>query len=232
MGRSSCARRQCASGLDDAVERTDRLRDRRAGWDIEVPAGPDGARCKRERLSVMNSPEAAEAREAFIERLAGFAAHAVPPCGMEAGVESTIAHVRAMKRSQVKPTKMHTLTISDRDPATGLLAVTLRDLLRIIGDPARCSSWRLAGIEALGPSADDVHAASDAGAVLGGEDLLRIANGLDQIIDGYFRAYRGLESEPWLIVRAVDSTSWDVASESSATLDEIKRAYRNVTEVR
>jgi hypothetical protein len=64
-----------------------------AGEDIEVPAGPDGARCKRERLSVVNSPEAAKAREAFIERLAGFSAHAVPPCTMEGGVESTLARL-------------------------------------------------------------------------------------------------------------------------------------------
>jgi len=123
---------------------------------------------------------------------------------------------------------MRTLTLYDRDASTGLLAITLGDLLRIVGEAVHASSWRLAGVEALGASADELHTASDAGAVVTGEDLLRIAEGVDQVIDGYFRAYRTGEHEPWLILRAVDSTSWDVASKSSHTLDAIRQQYSHV----
>ena len=46
--------------------------------------------------------------------------------------------------------------------------------------------------------------------LISGELLLQLAADITQVIDGKFAGYRLNESQPWLIVTAVDSSAYDV----------------------
>ncbi len=81
------------------------------------------------------------------------------------------------------------------------------------------------GVEATGASAAELHAAADTNTPLAGDALLAIADRLDQVVDGYLRAFASGDPRPWLILCAVDGTSWDVASTSEEALKEVRKGY-------
>jgi hypothetical protein len=123
-----------------------------------------------------------------------------------------------------------TITLPEREPRPNEPALTLSGLLQVLGKPALDSRWRISDVEATGSSSDALHAASDDGIELDGARLLALADGLHQVIDGDFRAFAEGAEEPWVIVRAVDSTSWDVASTSDEALDAVRMRYAGVIE--
>jgi len=63
-------------------------------------------------------------------------------------------------------------------------------------------------------------------------DLLRLVTPDVQIVDGAVRGYIGAsDPSPVVVIRAVDSTSWDVESENSEIIAAIKRAYPDAAEL-
>ena len=123
--------------------------------------------------------------------------------------------------------KMAAISIRDLG-ANGVLSFDLIDLLRLAGPAVAASSWLCSGVEATGPRADEIHAAADCGVVLGGDELLRIASGISQVIDGDFRAMTGPGAQPWLRIRAIDSSEFVVIGTDEAVLARISAAYRDV----
>ena len=89
-----------------------------------------------------------------------------------------------------------------------VLAFDLIDILRIAGPDAESSSWRCRNVECTGDLAEELHRASDAMSALTGAEMLRLAGGVLQIIDGDFEAYSASETRPWLVVRAIDSSEY------------------------
>jgi hypothetical protein len=92
------------------------------------------------------------------------------------------------------------------------LAFELSDLLSALGEPALSSLWLCISIEAYGPNADEIHTVSDELQFIEGRDLLRIISNIDNIADGYFNAYHHAETQPWLIIRAIDSEIYEIES--------------------
>ena len=126
---------------------------------------------------------------------------------------------------------MRGITVRDTD-TEGSLSFDLRDLLELVGPRARQSTWRLESIECLGgPLADVLHDASDAGHVLSGDELARLAAGVVQVIDGEFRAFLAGAAEPWLVIRAVDSSAFDVETDDGAVLAAIATRFHSVSEI-
>jgi hypothetical protein len=126
---------------------------------------------------------------------------------------------------------MHGITISDSTDGQRLLTVDLIDILRLLGPSATDSEWRISGVEcAGGPAGEDLHGLADQPARVPGEKLLSLATGVTQVIDGVFAGYRDGEEQPWIIIRAVDSSAFDVQSEDAEALARMKRHFRNVTE--
>jgi hypothetical protein len=78
---------------------------------------------------------------------------------------------------------MAALSIRERD-ADGVLRFDLIELLRLIGPAATASRWMCSGVEATGSLAAELHDAADRGTPLDGVDLLRIARGVAQVVDG------------------------------------------------
>jgi hypothetical protein len=130
-----------------------------------------------------------------------------------------------------RETIMRGITILDRDER-GAVAVELRELLQLVGPAASESDWELKDVECVGGSAAvDCHRLSNSGQRISGDQLIRLAAEVDQFIDGQFEAYRKNATKPWLIIRAVDSSAYDVESEDPRLLQRIQEAFRNVAEI-
>ena len=74
----------------------------------------------------------------------------------------------------------------------------------------------------------ELHVAADRGNAIGGNELLRIAGGVTQVIDGDFLAFSSSENAPWLRIRAIDSSLFLVATSDADLLDRIRAAFHDV----
>jgi hypothetical protein len=111
----------------------------------------------------------------------------------------------------------------------GDVPVTLEDILKVLGTRARSARWRISALEvAPALSADRLHAASDQGTLLAGEELFGLASGI-QVIDGEFAASGGDAGEPWVLLRAVDGASWDVITDDVEVIRDFARSFPDAT---
>lgn len=117
---------------------------------------------------------------------------------------------------------MRTITIMDMNQA-GALSFDLRDLLACVAPVAVQMDWRVQTLECTGERAEQLHALVDQGHLIAGASLVMIADGVDQVIEGEFFGYMQGDETPAVVLRAVDSTSWDIASPSEVILDEFKK---------
>lgn len=118
-----------------------------------------------------------------------------------------------------------------RDCRDGLLAVQLSELLELAGGDVRRSEWRLSGLECLGAGADALHAAADSGEAIAGARLIELARDVYQVIDGdFYGRLPGAERE-WIVIRAVDSSLYELETERPDLLAAIRRRFTDVTEV-
>jgi hypothetical protein len=123
------------------------------------------------------------------------------------------------------------VTITDRD-ANGVLTLDLRDILRLIGPEAETAEWQVSEVEALdGKAAQELEDLSDRDLKVPGHVLLRLSNDVGQIINGCFEAYRKEAREPWIVIRVVDSSAFDVETDSETLIEQIRRQFNNVADI-
>ena len=112
--------------------------------------------------------------------------------------------------------------------------VHLRDILHLLqprGDPA---AWELDHGEegefwATVKPGHDVgwaQAMAGTGRRLSGETLRVRADDILQVITGEFRAFEGSAASPWLMVRAVDSTFYEIITDDEAVLALARQHFR------
>ena len=111
----------------------------------------------------------------------------------------------------------------------GILAVDLVHIVRLAGPRALASRWWCSSVECVGPGADGLHAVSD-GPAIGGAELLELAEKVDQVVEGEFVATNGAVGDPWLVVRAIDSTEYVVVTDDHELVLRIRATYRDVRE--
>jgi hypothetical protein len=100
----------------------------------------------------------------------------------------------------------------------------LAGVLEALGAHVDGLIWRLAVEEALGPHTE-VLESRDA-ATMTTAELIALTGPDSQVIDGEFVGFREDSSgAAVMIVRAVDSTSWDVCSDDDLVLDAVRREY-------
>lgn len=127
---------------------------------------------------------------------------------------------------------MKGVVILDRDPRSGALGFDVRDILSLLGNDAERSTWMVRDVECLGgDAASTLHRASDAGEVLTGHRLLELARDVEQIVDGTFAGRLPNEEADWIIIRAVDSTAFDVQTDRADVLDRIKATFARVEDL-
>lgn len=128
-------------------------------------------------------------------------------------------------------TKMRGLTIADKDDRN-FLRIDLKDILKLIGDKGLESVWTLHGIESVnGEFADEMHRLSDAGIAISGARLRVLADNIMQVIDGEFRGATDTVSDPWVLIRAVDSSAFDVCTNDGDLLKRIEVNFSEVMEI-
>ena len=126
---------------------------------------------------------------------------------------------------------MQGVTILDKS-ADGFLAVTLEDVLRLLGRRAETSVWKISGVETLeNGGKDTLQGMSDSGTPVRGSELLRLASTRPEIIDGTFAGYENDEDEPWIVIRAVDSSAYDVETNDERLLDQVRKRFQNVADI-
>lgn len=108
------------------------------------------------------------------------------------------------------------------------LAYDLSTLLTSLGELAMTSSWLCRGIEAYGTNADELHVYSDKQQRIEGQKLLEIVSNIDNIADGYFHAYIHTETEPWLVVRTIDNSVFEIKSHNPVVVQLKKERNRKL----
>jgi hypothetical protein len=92
-------------------------------------------------------------------------------------------------------------------------SIALSDLLDVLGGDATRSSWTLHDLElAPSPAAERIYDAISDGSAVPGNRLRDLAVIGLQVIDGILEARAHAEADPWVSVRAVDGSWWDVVA--------------------
>ena len=107
----------------------------------------------------------------------------------------------------------------------------LVDLLVSLGMRAANSTWYCNNVECLGDGAQEMYVYDDGHLPISGSELIKIASRIYQTIDGYFKAYENGETQPWLIIRAVDGAGFDVESSDASALETLRQHFPNITEM-
>ena len=124
------------------------------------------------------------------------------------------------------------VTILDTDPKTNVLAFDLRDILAVLGADAARSRWSVQDVECLGAdAADALHEASDRHEVLDGARLADLAQRVDQVIEGQFSGRLPDDETDWIVIRAVDSSAYDVLTDRADVLAQLRARFRRVEDL-
>jgi hypothetical protein len=125
---------------------------------------------------------------------------------------------------------MYTITITDKD-ADGFLSVDLVDLLRALAPIPEDVEWCVANLELASSTTDELYDIERRNATLTISQLDRLAHECGQIINGEITACSSGTKTPVLVLRAVDSSAWDVSADDQEMLARVRRAFSQVREV-
>ena len=112
--------------------------------------------------------------------------------------------------------------------------IWLGDLLLALGpEKVEQTRWEMKQLECAGDplSARTLEGACDQGTRLSGTLLLDIAkqgHGV-QGIDGELRGYQQARDDPWIVLRTVDSSWWDVECAANDVLETLRSHYPDAT---
>lgn len=113
----------------------------------------------------------------------------------------------------------------------GCLNFDLAELISAIGDSALSSEWQIHDLDCFGDSCSEFSAASDAAVPISGERLLNLAERITQIIDGEFVGHRLSHGAPWLVIKAIDSTWWEVWTDDETVRSSLRRRFNAVSDI-
>lgn len=133
---------------------------------------------------------------------------------------------------------MATLRICDAKEH--LLVLDLRDLLRVLAPRSLRATWTVSTVkssstpgdewfEATGEGGEKLEALAQEDTCIAGADLSALANKTRQVIWGEFVG--SLPSKPdekWVIIRAVDSTFYEITTFDETVLDLITSSFNDV----
>lgn len=103
--------------------------------------------------------------------------------------------------------------------------LSLEEILRALGDVCSEFQWTLHADDVAPEPGTDVLLGLDPGQPLSYSTLLRMVTPQLQVIDGEAVAVDPVSSEKRLLIRAVDSTSWDIETEMQSVVDKVRECY-------
>ena len=108
--------------------------------------------------------------------------------------------------------------------------VMLSDLLGVLGPRAARATWVLDNLEVAPSSvANRLHKVSDEKQPIKGVELRDLAAGEVQVIEGTLSAREAEHPDPWVVLRAVDGTAWDVLSSDAELLARVADQFPDAT---
>ena len=129
---------------------------------------------------------------------------------------------------------MQGIKIKDLVSNSHVLAVDLRHVLDLLGERAMHSSWLASDVWATdkdaGEAAQELEKLADGRTYIPGDHLCRVAHKLRQVIDGEFAAFNKGDDSPWIIIRAVDSSFYEVFSPETDVLRTVREAFQQVSD--
>lgn len=112
----------------------------------------------------------------------------------------------------------------------GRLDFDLQEVLQALGPKVSTSAWMIRDLNYVSRDERDIPTFhSSERKRIPGDELLASLPNLLQVIDGEFRAFEK-GSEPWVIIRAIDSSWWEVQSRDASAFDAIRHRFQNVEE--
>jgi len=120
-----------------------------------------------------------------------------------------------------------------------VLALNLRDLLRLLAPRSLEARWIVSTVKSSKPGHEWFEATGEGGerleglaqddGQLSGSDLAALAENTRQVIWGEFVGLAAAQLDrPWVIIRAVDSTFYEIDSDDEAVLNKISSTYKDV----
>jgi len=111
------------------------------------------------------------------------------------------------------------------------LSFDLAQVLAALGPHAISSSWSYRDLWFVSHDDQEVpelEQDSEAMRLISGHDLMAATDRILQVIDGEFAAFDDDQNKPWVIVRAVDSSLWEVESSDANVLAVVRECFRSV----
>lgn len=114
------------------------------------------------------------------------------------------------------------------------LAFDLRDVLRVLAPRSLAAKWTIrtpdaCSFEATGAGGERLEELAKVSAQIGGDELLAIADYTVQVIWADFvGALSDEPSQEWLVIRAVDSSFFEIETSDQAALATIRSAFKDV----
>ena len=119
------------------------------------------------------------------------------------------------------------------------LAVDLIDLLRLVAPQSLNASWNVTTVksskpgrewfEATGEGGEQLEGLAQRNAQLPGSELAALAENTRQVIWGEFVGLASTQSDKtWVIIRAVDSTFYEIDTDDEYVLGKIRSTYHDV----
>ena len=128
---------------------------------------------------------------------------------------------------------MHGVII--RDSSGNTLNFDLKDIVAVLGERTINSYWLCSGDFEYTSEADipieALDNAYDRGERIKGSEFINIIKRLIQVIDGTFEAFEINKKQPWVIIRAIDSSWWEVFSNEPVILDNIRARFNFIEEI-
>ncbi len=127
-------------------------------------------------------------------------------------------------------TQLQGVSISHRDKR-GVLSFDLSDVLDVMGEASLTADWQVNVIECYGEvsSVAELEQLTASGKRIDGYRLARMADKINQVVDGEFNAQ--LASGNTVVIRVVDSSAYDFITDQSELLIAIRTRFENVAAI-
>lgn len=120
-----------------------------------------------------------------------------------------------------------------------LLSLDLRDLLRVLAPRSLQATWTISTVkssqsghewfETTGEAGKKLEALAQKDTRVSGVDLSALANKTRQVIWGEFvGSLPSMPDENWVVIRAIDSTFYEITTLDETVLDLIKSSFNGV----
>jgi hypothetical protein len=107
----------------------------------------------------------------------------------------------------------------------------LYPLLVALGDRAVNSVWQGSDLDCFGETAEELCSLTDDHQPIAGQDLLRLAAGVTQTIDGTFKAYDQGATSHWISIRAWDGSGFYIEIDDPELKERLKSQFHAVEEI-